>query len=122
MRIREIREAKGWTQEQLAIAMSTTQQTIQRWESERTDVKSNQLKDLSRVLGVTVSYLLGIDEGVDDDRLSVDERNLVELYRSMDADKRSTLIDTARAFAALSEKDGGACERNKVARAMDAVR
>ena len=107
MRIREAREALGWSQERLATAIGTTQQTVQRWESGVTDPKGSQIKAISKAMGVTVSFLMGMDEpGSDEVGLTYDERDLLNLYRNMDDMHKSTLMDTARAFSALSEKDG----------------
>ena len=118
MKIKEAREAKGWTQERLAIELSTTQQTIQRWESEQTAVKSTQLKELSRVLGVTVSYLLDIDDELSQkDTISYDERELLTLYRRMEPSQKQAIMEVARSMAVASEKDGaGTREHEKVAR------
>lgn len=60
-KIAEARIAKGWSQQDLAEKMDTTQQTIQRYESGSRDIKSSVLIKLSAVLGVTISYLLGIE-------------------------------------------------------------
>lgn len=60
-KIAEARIAKGWSQQDLAEKMDTTQQTIQRYESGSRDIKSNVLIKLSAVLGVTISYLLGME-------------------------------------------------------------
>ena len=54
--------------------------------------------------------------------LSKDERSLLSLYRNMDPAHRMTLLETARAFSALSEKDGPVGEGAVLARAVDAVR
>lgn len=120
MKIKNAREAKGWTQERLAVKMSTTQQTIQRWETGQTDVKSAQLKQLSRILGVTVSYLLGIEEKSSEfhaDITSADERELLALYRRMEPSQKLAIMEVARSMAVASEKDGaGIAEHEKVAR------
>lgn len=60
-KIAEARIAKGWSQQDLAEKMDTTQQTIQRYESGSRDIKSSVLIKLSAVLGVTISYLLGME-------------------------------------------------------------
>ena len=63
-KIQEARKAKGWSQQQLAEKIGTTQQTIQRYESGDRNIKADRLKQLSYALDVTVSYLLGLeDEG-----------------------------------------------------------
>ena len=61
-RIIEARNAKGWTQSDLAKAIGTTQQQIARYESGTNDVKSSVLMRMSRALGVSVSYLLGLPD------------------------------------------------------------
>ena len=64
-KIAEARIAKGWTQSDLAKMIGTTQQQIARYESGDNDVKSSVLMKLSSALGVTISYLLGL-EGADE--------------------------------------------------------
>lgn len=59
--IAKARNAKGWSQQQLADIMGTTQQTIQRYESGARDLKSSVLIKLSAALGVTISALLGLE-------------------------------------------------------------
>ena len=60
-KIAEARIAKGWSQQDLADKMETTQQTIQRYESGARDIKASVLVKLSATLGVTISYLLGME-------------------------------------------------------------
>lgn len=60
-KIAEARRAKGWSQQQLAEKMDTTQQQIARWETGKRDPKAGVLVQMSALLGVTVSYLLGVD-------------------------------------------------------------
>ena len=60
-RIAAARNAKGWSQKDLAKKIGTTQQQIARYESGANDVKSSVLLKLSAALGVTVSYLLALD-------------------------------------------------------------
>lgn len=60
-KIAEARIAKGWSQQELADKLGTTQQTIQRYESGARDIKSSVLVKLSAALGVTISYLLGME-------------------------------------------------------------
>lgn len=60
-RIAQARNAKGWSQTELAKRVGTTQQQIARYESAENDIKASTLMKLSDALGVTVSYLLGMD-------------------------------------------------------------
>lgn len=61
-KIAEARSAKGWSQAELAKKIGTTQQQIARYESGENDVKSSVILKLSAALGVTVTYLLGMEE------------------------------------------------------------
>ena len=80
-KIAEARIAKGWSQQDLAERLGTTQQTIQRYESGARDIKSSVLVSLSRVLGVTISYLLGMENASIPNNSTVD----VPLYGSIAA-------------------------------------
>ena len=61
LRIAEARHIRNWSQEQLAEAVGTTQQTIQRWETGAVDPKISKVEAMSAALGVTMSFLLGVD-------------------------------------------------------------
>lgn len=98
LRIKEAREARGWTQEQLAAAMNTTQQTIQRWESGQTDPKSSVIVEISRVLGITVSFILNIDENGEAKVLSDDEHELIDCYRSLSTKARHAILHGLREY------------------------
>ena len=75
-KIAEARIAKGWSQQDLADKMETTQQTIQRYESGARDIKASVLVKLSATLGVTISYLLGVENA------SLPNNNTVEIGRA----------------------------------------
>lgn len=61
-RIAAARNAKGWSQRDLAERIGTTQQQIARYENGSNDLKSSVLLKLSSALGVTISYLLALDD------------------------------------------------------------
>lgn len=65
-KILEARKAKGWTQQELAEHMGTSQQVVQRYEAGVRNLKASVLIRLSEVLGVTVAYLLGMTEAEPD--------------------------------------------------------
>ena len=103
LRITEARNARGWSQEQLAEAVGTTQQTLQRWESGRTDPQVGKVEAVSAALGVTMSYLLGVSDEMYPvvDGLSPDERRLLDLYRATDARGRAAILRTAEGEAGV---------------------
>lgn len=95
--IRELREQRGWSQSDLAERCGTFQQTIGRYESGTHEPKASMITALSAAFGVTVSYLLGMDDdpnphGVD---LAADEWRLISCYRAADDRGRANILATA---------------------------
>lgn len=94
--IRQLREERGWSQSDLAERCETSQQNIGRYEN-GTEPKSEMIKKLSAVFGVTVSYLLGIDDDPKPHglRLAPEERHLIDIYRSTDERGRAAIMAVA---------------------------
>ena len=59
--IKEIRKAKGLSQEELAIKLNVVRQTISKWENGLSVPDSEMLISISKVLETPVSTLLGED-------------------------------------------------------------
>ena len=95
-KIAEARTAKGWSQAELAKRLGTTQQQVARYESGENDVKSSIIVKMSNVLGVTISYLLGL-EAPD---AAPDETAVVRNMRRMAPEGRAALLATSDALAA----------------------
>ena len=62
MRIRELREGAGMTQNGLAVEMGVNQNTVSCWETEVSLPKARELPRLAKVLGCTISELYVTDE------------------------------------------------------------
>lgn len=108
LRIGEAREARGWTQAQLAHAIGTTQQTVQRWESGETEPKVSQVEAVSHALGITMSFLLGMDaqqKTAEAVTRSQDENTLLLLFRKMNAQGRERLMEQAAFLAERHPKN-----------------
>lgn len=88
-KIAEARIAKGWTQADLARHIDTTQQQVARYESGENDVKSSVLIKMSKALGVTISYLLGMTG--EDDQSESDFED-VPLYGSIAAGRPIEMV------------------------------
>lgn len=59
-RMKEIRTIRGLTQEDLAVAASTTKQTIYKYENNIvTNIPSDKIEAIARCLGVSAAYLMG---------------------------------------------------------------
>jgi len=68
-RIRELREAKGWTQDDLAEAAGIHRVTIAKYEAGKVEPKSTSLSRLAAALEVDAGFLLGeVDEMTDKDK------------------------------------------------------
>ena len=61
MRIRELRELAGMTQQQVADSMGVLQSAVSNWESEVALPRARQLPLLARVLGCTIDELFAQD-------------------------------------------------------------
>ena len=61
-RIKEERQLKGYTQEQLAEMISTTQSTIGKYEREELQPNIDVIIKLCKIFGVSADYLLGLED------------------------------------------------------------
>lgn len=59
-RLAQLRKAAGYTQQELAEALGTTQRMISYYETQAEPPPSTLLAELARVLGVTTDQLLGL--------------------------------------------------------------
>lgn len=73
--LKRLREAKGWTQGQLAEAIGVQQPTVQRWESGAREPKHADLERIAIALGIKVAHLFG---GEIDDARPTDAEDLVD--------------------------------------------
>lgn len=115
LKIAEARLSRGWSQEQLAEAVGTTQQTIQRWESGQVDPKVGKILDISAALGATVSELMGVSSDDTKLELTPDEYRLLDAYRSADANGKAYLMQTAAFVSGM----GAVGQRRMGARAVN---
>lgn len=61
-RIKELREARGLSQADLARELHVTQQTVAHWESGTRDLKTGAIASLAKFFDVTADYLLGLSD------------------------------------------------------------
>ncbi len=61
-KIQELRRQKGWTQEELAVALYVSRTAVSKWESGRGYPEIESLKRLAAIFSVTVDDLLSGDE------------------------------------------------------------
>lgn len=107
-RICHARTEKGATQEELAAAVGTSKQNIYKYEKGIvTNIPMDRVVRIAEYLGVAPAWLLGWHETVGS-VLSDDERQLLAVYRSLNAQGQQLLLTTAQSFAGnpALQKDG----------------
>lgn len=101
--IRALREARSWTQEELADRASTTGATISRIEKGKQDTTSDVLRNLAAAFDLKVYQLVAMAENeVPTDLLALespDEADLLQHYRRMTKHRASILLEVAACFA-----------------------
>ena len=61
-RLKELRQEKGDTQEDVAKAMGVTRRGYQNWENGESQIKPEKAQQLADYFGVSIGYLLGYSE------------------------------------------------------------
>lgn len=59
-RIEQLRKEKGLTQAELGKELGVKRETVNQWESNTRDLKTQRIIDLAQFFGVTADYLLGL--------------------------------------------------------------
>lgn len=60
-RIRDLREDKDYTQAEVAKMLKVGTTTYRRWETGEREIPTHKLIELSKIYGVTVDYLLNLN-------------------------------------------------------------
>lgn len=60
-KIKELRQQKGWSQEELGQKIQYTKSNVSKWENETTSPDIETLKKLADLFGVDINYFLGIE-------------------------------------------------------------
>ena len=89
LRLKQVREQRRLSQQQLAQRMGVAQNTLCNWENGKRRMDRETLLRLAQVLDVPVDYLMG---GPAADPLSPQEKQLLKLFRSLPPDKQQELI------------------------------
>ncbi len=72
IKLKELREERGLTQEELADFLNSTQKQISKWETERIEPNIFWLCKLAKFYNVSVDFILGLE----------DENNNIEIHNS----------------------------------------
>jgi transcriptional regulator with XRE-family HTH domain len=96
-RIREIRKAAGLTQAELGERTGFGQDSISNYENGRRPLRLNELRVLARELTCAPADLL--DDSDNPERLSGEERRLLQAFRDSSQDAKSFLLASAQAVS-----------------------
>jgi transcriptional regulator with XRE-family HTH domain len=83
-RIREARQAKGWSREKVAEVLEVSAETVRRHETGETTASIPMLRRLARVLSVDYAWLLGVDPP----QLRKGEGQVLRLWRGLGEKER----------------------------------
>ena len=88
--IKDLRESKNMTQQDLADKVNgiETDAAISRVESGNRKLRLSNIEDFAKALGVSPGYLLGWETKFNSDKLTPDEKKLIDDFRKLsDIDK-----------------------------------
>ena len=91
-----LRQKNGISQQQLANALGVSQQSINKYENHNIEPDITLLIAMAEYFGVSIDYLVGHTQSVEDMLLTEKERWLIRSYRSLQPSERccvDTLID-----------------------------
>lgn len=83
-KIKALREAKGWTQADLARKMGVTRNGVNSWEQGLSMPSPACLVDLAKVLSVSTDYLLGIESTASVNVSGLDDKDVAVLAELAD--------------------------------------
>lgn len=113
-RLKELRKSKGYTQEYLAKKIGITPGAIGLYEQDRREPDNDTLIALSEVFGVSVDYLLGLDEiptsishyGGQDNDITFDDFTFAMYKETKDLtdEQKAALLDMAKTLKKMLKK------------------
>ena len=103
-KIKELRQERGLTLEQVANVVGVGKSTVRKWETGMiANMKRDKIADLAKALGTTPAYLMGWDETPDsmdlppeEPQLSAGEKVLLDLFRRVPEDKQQMVLSLIR--------------------------
>jgi transcriptional regulator with XRE-family HTH domain len=104
VRIRQLREHCGLSQEQLALETGTSQRQISKYETGKNEPTAHVLFALAARLNTSTDYLLGRTDNPDrllrsDEDLDTDEREIIKLIRRQSPEQRQRIVNAVKALS-----------------------
>ena len=98
-RIRECRVKVGMTQEELAEALITKKSTESAYENDKIDIKISILKQIAKVLDITVFYLAGEQ----DEDINSDVMQMAKVLQQIQSNElRKVAVEQAKVLANIN--------------------
>lgn len=97
LRVKELRQNRGWTVQQLADAVGLSKSYVNDLENGKRRANSYRLEKFAAAFDVSLYDL------IDDGSLSQDQRKLLVDFEAMTAENRAILLETARVFRQQNE-------------------
>lgn len=92
-RIKELRQARGWTQADLARRLGVTRNGVNSWEQGLSMPSPASLVDLARLFSVPTDYLLGVERLNTVNVTGLDERDVAILAELADRLRKNKAED-----------------------------
>ena len=109
MRLKELREERHLTQNDIAKEIKTSQTNIGRWEKELNEPAASFLIRLADFFQCSIDYLLGREDDLGNITIHTekpaplpqDEQELLNIYQALSPAHRSQILEYARYFICL---------------------
>ncbi len=99
-RIKDVRQERGWTQEELAQKVGVSRSAVAQWETGRAGQITGNLKRIAASLDVGAEYLMyGTEKRGPSEVRQGDELALLRLYRECSPDDRQLVLRIMRRLA-----------------------
>ena len=89
---------------ELADRLGITASTVSTWKTRHTDPPAKLMKDISLFFGVYLDYLLTGTEDTGKERISASEKELLDLFRALPAEKQYEFIGEIKGYLKAMEE------------------
>ena len=107
-RIKNLRQEKGLTLEQVAEVVGVGKSTVRKWETGMiANMRRDKIADLAKALGTTPAYLMGWnekEESPSEPELTEGEKMMLALFRQIPKDRQPEALELLRVALKMQKK------------------
>jgi repressor LexA len=107
-RIKNLRQEKGLTLEQVAEVVGVGKSTVRKWETGMiANMRRDKIADLAKALGTTPAYLMGWnekEESPSEPELTEGEQLMLKLFRQIPKERQPEALDLLRVALKMQQK------------------